>query len=904
MTASTTFLLLMMMCFAAAAIGVAEGEMGLLKIPSNDSLAHCPSSCGDVGFSYPYGIGPGCFRRGFELTCDNTTHPPTLFLGNTKVIIQSNISGPSNDGYRNGIGIPTVDIKITMDNQSTHEYNEYWESPAKGFTLSELNMLHTVGCGIEVLLFDLDTNETMGSCITTCLDDLAIMKKKTLDGGCGGFGCCYIVPGRELRGFRLKVVHNLDNIAPQLLHSVPSRAQVFIVFLEYGGKPYQFNVTDLTSPSWINTSSTSILGYTNLNGAITDQQICPTSTASMRNATYACTTNTECDNAPNGGYYCRCRQEINGLNPYIRLGCNVNAPVEKYNPNRKKTCRETCGNMSVPFPFGFEEGCYALEKFRVNCTSGNITTLSPIFTFEDTYNVTSISVGEGCLSVNAKTLMDDEEPEGPLGVLFDMSDSDDAKICWAVANLTCEMAKSRQLMKEYACISENSTCQMVTYAEGTAPLGYRCKCLDGYEGNPYISGGCRGISIGIGCTFGTIILALGATVLIKKWKRGIQKRIRRAHFKKNHGILLEQLILDERAQDKTKIFSLEELEKATNNFDATRVVGRGGHGTVYKGILSNQCVVAIKMSQIVEQTEIDQFINEVVILSQIIHRNVVKLFGCCLEAEVPLLVYEFISNGTLYDILHTDVSAKCFLSWDDRIKIAIEAACALAYLHSAAAIPIYHRDVKSSNMLLDNNFTTKVSDFGASRSMSLDQTHVVTIVQGTFGYLDPEYYHTGQLTKKSDVYSFGAILVELLVRKKSIFTDGQGKKQSLARYFVEGLQQGALMEILDSQVVEEANQEEIDDITLIAEACLKTKGGERPTMKEVEMRLQFVRTTRQRKCQNFPLTEGEMDHFLFPTTSSSDAHDSLVRSTGLSRGCVSGNYRLEQELSSSICLPR
>lgn len=217
-----------------------------------------------------------------------------------------------------------------------------------------------------------------------------------------------------------------------------------------------------------------------------------------------------------------------------------------------------------------------------------------------------------------------------------------------------------------------------------------------------------------------------------------------------------------------------------------------------------------------------------------------KLLGCCLETEVPLLVYEFITNGTLFEHIHNKSKASS-LTFEIRLRIAAETAGVLSYLHSSASIPIIDRDVKSTNILLDDSYTAKVSDFGASRLVPLDQAGISTIVQGTLGYLDPEYMQTSQLTEKSDVYSFGVVLVELLTGKKAVSFERLEEDRNLAIYFISALKEDRLVQILEKCVVNEAKIEMVKEIGSLARRCLRVKGEERPTMKEVAMELEGLR---------------------------------------------------------------
>ncbi|KAF8015418.1 hypothetical protein BT93_H1043 [Corymbia citriodora subsp. variegata] len=380
--------------------------------------------------------------------------------------------------------------------------------------------------------------------------------------------------------------------------------------------------------------------------------------------------------------------------------------------------------------------------------------------------------------------------------------------------------------------------------------------------------------IGAGIGMGFLCLSLFSYWLCRYVRKRTDRIVKEKLFEQNGGLLLQQKFSPYGRDGRAAIFSEEDLRRATDNYSQSRVLGQGGFGMVYKGMLLDGTIVAVKKSKTINRGQIEQFINEVVVLSQVNHRNIVKLIGCCLETKLPLLVYEFIPNGTLSQHIHQQHKDRS-LSWEDRYRIACEVAGAIAYMHSTASIPIYHRDIKPSNILLDDNYTAKVSDFGTSRLVPSDKTHLTTAVQGTFGYFDPEYFQSSHFTDKSDVYSFGVVLVELLTGQKPTSFSEDDEGRHLVANFILLMKENGLSEILDPVVANEAKAEDVLAVAMLARSCLRLNGRKRPTMREVAKDLEGLR-----KSQSFSQTS--QSPYVFKDGLPGDAIEESIDTTSMS----------------------
>ncbi|OVA09099.1 Protein kinase domain [Macleaya cordata] len=301
------------------------------------------------------------------------------------------------------------------------------------------------------------------------------------------------------------------------------------------------------------------------------------------------------------------------------------------------------------------------------------------------------------------------------------------------------------------------------------------------------------------------------------------------------------------------VFSFEELEISTNLFDSRRKIGDGGFGSVYLGQLYDGRIVAVKKLHRNPSASTKSFCNEILILSSIDHPNLVKLHGYCSDPRGLLLVYDYVSNGTLADHLHGSKSSlkKGSLTWQIRMEVALQTAMALEYLHFAVEPAIVHRDITSSNIFLEKDMKIKVGDFGLSRllifsessstSSSSPSEYVCTGPQGTPGYLDPDYHRSFRLTEKSDVYSFGVILFELISGMKAVDLNREKREMALVDLVVGKIQVGLLHQVVDPVLILEGEAiGTVDAVAELAFRCVAADKDDRPDAKEVVTELRRI----------------------------------------------------------------
>ncbi|KAK7345710.1 hypothetical protein VNO77_16320 [Canavalia gladiata] len=359
-------------------------------------------------------------------------------------------------------------------------------------------------------------------------------------------------------------------------------------------------------------------------------------------------------------------------------------------------------------------------------------------------------------------------------------------------------------------------------------------------------------------SFVLLVVLVGAFFVILKWRK-----IRRPSTAVGHAFtsyinkrsakesMLSSRITSSRSMSlvstmarsilSVKMFSFSEVEKATAKFSSQRILGEGGFGRVYCGTLDDGTEVAVKLLTRANQNGDHEFIAEVEILNRLHHRNLVKLIGICIERRSRCLVYELVRNGSIESHLHGIDRERSPLNWEARKKIALGAARGLAYLHEDSNPRVIHRDFKASNVLLEDDFTPKVSDFGLAREAPEGSHHISTRVMGTFGYVAPEYAMTGHLLVKSDVYSYGVVLLELLTGRKPVEMSqppGQENLVTWARPLLtsrEGLEQ-----LVDPSLAGSYDFDDMAKVAAIASMCVHLDVTQRPFMGEVVQALKLI----------------------------------------------------------------
>ncbi|KAJ6398509.1 hypothetical protein OIU77_019326 [Salix suchowensis] len=535
----------------------------------------------------------------------------------------------------------------------------------------------------------------------------------------------------------------------------------------------------------------------------------------------------------------------------------------------------------VPYPFGFSNGC----PIQLNCNSTedcsrSIETIKPLFGQNYGPSWQNSLLLQNCnKSINGCVIS-----RSPLQRELH------SKNCEAAKNdsLNCYTQTYSGACHSNRC-SNNGNCSEVTLQNGGS--GFRCQCNDGFAGDGFNAGnGCRRVSkcnasrYMSGKCGGTtrVVVLVGGIIVGASLMAGLALLcyfVRQKSTSMRNRSSAKRLLCEAAGNSSVPFFQYKEIEKATNGFSEKQRLGTGAYGTVYSGKLHNDDLVAIKKIRHRDTDSIDQVMNEIKLLSSVSHPNLVRLLGCCIEEGEPILVYEFMPNGTLCEHLQRERGNG--LPWTIRLTVAAETANAIAYLHSVMNPPIYHRDIKSSNILLDFNYRSKVADFGLSRLGMVETSHVSTAPQGTPGYLDPQYHQYFHLSDKSDVYSFGVVLVEIITAQKVVDFSRPHSEVNLAALATDRIGRGCVDEIVDPYLETCRDAWTLSSIHSVAELafrCLAFHGDMRPTMMEVAEELEQIRVSAWAPTM----------YVLSPSSSSHSSDHGSQKSLGVSIGKKAG----------------
>ncbi|KAL0857378.1 hypothetical protein Bca101_062532 [Brassica carinata] len=320
-------------------------------------------------------------------------------------------------------------------------------------------------------------------------------------------------------------------------------------------------------------------------------------------------------------------------------------------------------------------------------------------------------------------------------------------------------------------------------------------------------------------------------------------------------------------------FTLRDLQLATNHFSKENIIGDGGYGVVYHGTLANKTPVAVKKLLNNPGQADKDFRVEVEAIGHVRHKNLVRLLGYCVEGTHRMLVYEYVNNGNLEQWLHGDMNHQGHLTWEARIKVLVGTAKALAYLHEAIEPKVVHRDIKSGNILMNDNFDAKLSDFGLAKLLGADNSYVSTRVMGTFGYVAPEYANSGLLNEKSDVYSFGVVLLEAITGRYPVDYDRPKEEVHMVEWLKLMVQQKQFEQVVDKEIEIKPSKSELKRALLTALRCVDPDADKRPKMSQVARMLESDEypvmpreERRRRRSQNAELpresTEANQDEIV------------------------------------------